>query len=503
MRRAVDRLTAAIRSGESIAVYGDFDVDGVTATAILSEGLADLGAHVKSFIPNRFRDGYGVTSAAMTRLRGEGVGLVLTVDCGITANREVDEAQRAGLEVIVLDHHEPGATLPDAAAVIDPKRSDSRYATRDLCSGALALRLLQALYTSLNRPLETERYLDLAALATVCDMVPLQGENRDLVKAGLRVLPATTHPGLRALLAVISGPNEVPDADTLGFLIGPRLNAAGRLEDASLALELLTTRDEARAAALVQQLGALNQRRQAMVDQALLIAQGLAEQEPVDSRVLVVGDPSISRGIVGLIASRLVELYRRPAFVYEVSDRECVGSARGMPGFDVVLALQDSSHLLERHGGHKAAGGFALRSDNLVAFKQSIELAAEKQMARSAIEDILEIDAESHLREIDQQTLSYVAQFAPCGAGNPAPRLMSRDVSVVSARSVGNGKHLMLDLRDGRINWRSFAFGRGDAVKRVGKMLDIVYSIEMGSRGYGPRLRLIDWHESTMKGVGR
>jgi single-stranded-DNA-specific exonuclease len=311
----------------------------------------------------------------------------------------------------------------------------------------------------------------------------------------------TKRPGLRALLRASGGFEGPIDADTLGYLVGPRLNAAGRLEDASLALELLTTQDEARADQLSQQLGMLNRRRQQMVDEALLLTERLAGSAPLDTPVIVLGDPGISRGIVGLIAARLAEVHGRPAFVYEEAADECVGSARGVPGFDVVMALSDSSHLLTRHGGHRAAGGFALPRANLATFKAAIIEAAQRQMATGLPPLNLLIDAESRLGALDQRTLAFLDKFAPCGIGNPPPILMSPNVSVLSGRAVGGGKHLMLDLRDGRSVWRSFAFGRGNDLPNIGKTIDIVYSIEKGRRGYGPRLRLVDWHESKMVGV--
>jgi single-stranded-DNA-specific exonuclease len=501
MHPAVERLQHALAGHERIAVYGDFDVDGITATVILSEGLRALGADVLSFIPNRFSDGYGVTTDALERLVANGVQLVVTVDCGISALAEAERARVLGLDMIVVDHHEVGPTLPAAAAVIDPKREGSLYPTRDLCSGALSLRLLQALYSAAGKTLDKDRYLDLAALATVCDMVPLQGENRDLVREGLPVVARTRRPGLRALLRAGGSADELPDAETLGFRVGPRLNAAGRLDDAGVALELLMTNDEGRATELAERLGDLNRKRQQMVEDALEIAHELVSREPAHAPLLVVGDARISRGIVGLIASRLVESYGRPAFVYEEGPEGCVGSARAAGGFDVVLALNRAGALLTRHGGHRAAGGFALPLDHLAAFRDCLWNAAADQFGGRQPEETIDVDTEEPLRALDRPALAFLERFAPCGMGNPAPLLMSPGVTVVSRRAVGNGKHLMLDLRDGRQTWRAFAFGRGTDAGAVSARIDIVYSVEKGSRGYGPRLRLLDWHESTVTGV--
>ena len=498
---AIDRILAAIADGEPIAVYGDFDVDGVTATAILTEGLRDFGARVIPYIPNRFREGYGVNLPALVALHAQGAQLVITVDCGISATEELRAARALGLDAIVLDHHEvPSSGLPAAVAAIDPKRPDSPYPSRDLCSGALALRLLEALYEAAHRALDASRYLDLAALATVCDMVPLQGENRDLVKAGLPAIAATRRPGLRALLRISSAAGEVPTAETLGFRVGPRLNAAGRLNDAADALEILMTGDPTRAAMLAERLDQLNRRRQQMVESATLLASDLVARESAGAPVLVVGDARISRGIVGLIATRLVETYQRPAFVYEHGEECCTGSARGVPGFDVVAALDSSADLLLRHGGHRAAGGFTVGTTNLEAFRARLQAAALSQFAGQELSGALEVEAEAPLHALDSLALRHLRRFAPCGTGNPNPLLLSRGVTVTERRVVGKGKHLQLRLRDGA-TWRAIAFGRAADAPALGSSLDIVYAIDAGSGNYGPSLRLVDLARSSTREV--
>jgi single-stranded-DNA-specific exonuclease len=489
---AIQRIRAAIAAEEPIAIYGDFDVDGITATAMLTEGLREVGARVIPYIPNRFREGYGVNAAALTHLREAGARLVITVDCGISAATELRAAQAIGLDAIVLDHHEvPASGMPVAVAVIDPKRADASYPTRELCSGGLALRLLEALYAAVGRPLDLSRYLDLAALATVCDMVPLQGENRAIVQAGLPAIAATRRPGLQALLRVSGAAGETPTADLLGFRIGPRINAAGRLDDAADALEILMTRDPLRASVLAERLDMLNRRRQEMVESATLVAAELAAREPADAPVLLVGDARISRGIVGLIATRLVELYQRPAFVYEQDGERCIGSARGVTGFDVVGALGNAADLLHRHGGHRAAGGFALSANDLEAFRERLLKAAATQLAGRQPSNAIEVEAEASLQELTSATLRHLWRFAPCGTGNPNPLLLSRRVRVVDRRVVGSGKHLQLRLRDGA-TWRAIAFGRAGQTAPLGSTLDIVYAIDAGRGEYGPSLRILD-----------
>jgi single-stranded-DNA-specific exonuclease len=325
-------------------------------------------------------------------------------------------------------------------------------------------------------------------------------------------LAKTSRPGLRALLEAGKsrtngnsrpGHREAPDTSTFGYRLGPRINAAGRLADASLALELLTTRDESRAIEITEQLELLNQQRRQMVEEALALADELAATEPSDAAAIVIGHESISRGIVGLIASRLAETRHRPAFVYEQSADGCVGSARGIPGFDVVQALGQAKHLLTRHGGHRAAGGFALPVCNIDDFKAAIRLAASEQITDGPVAEPLAIDAESPLRAIDRSTLAYLARFEPCGTGNGVPVITSRAVSVLRRKTVGEGRHLMLDLRDGNIIWPSIGFDWGDVEISAGAELDIVYSVEKSLRGFGPRLRLHDWRNSTTIGEAR
>lgn len=497
---AIRRLRTSIAAGELIALYGDYDVDGLTATTILSEGLRDLGARVITHIPNRFSEGYGVNIPALHHLRETGAKLLVTIDCGISAIKELGAAEEMGLDSIVLDHHEPPDTLPPAVAIVDPKRAGASYPTRELCSGGLALRLLDALYAAAGRTLVRDRFLDLAALATVCDMVPLQGENREIVKAGLKAMAVTKRPGLRALLAISGAAGERPAADTLAFRIGPRLNAAGRLGDANEALELLGTKDQTVAQALAARLNEINQQRQQAVEAAYRLAEELVEHEPADAPVLVVGDASISRGIVGLVASRLVERYGRPAFVYERGTTACTGSARGAAGFDVVDALSSASDLLTRHGGHRAAGGFSLSPEHLAALRQRLWQAAEAQLLDQAPAVRLNIDAETRLSALDSATLRAIWAFAPCGNGNPEPLLLSRGVRVLSRQLAGNGKHLSLRLADGWVTWRAFAFNRAADAPPVGSAIDIVYAVEAGRAPYGPRLTIRDLAHTETKG---
>lgn len=487
---ALERISHALDAGELIAIFGDYDVDGLSATTILAEGLVDLGGGVTTHIPNRYSGGYGLTGAALEQLRRAGASLVIAVDCGITAVEEARYGRAIGLDLIILDHHEPPAQLPDVVAAIDPKRDGSRYPTREPCSGGLALRLLAALYARRQRDFDEARYLDLAALATVCDMVPLVAENRQIVKRGLALLQRCPRLGLRALLDLRRG-REVLSERTLGFYLGPRLNAAGRMGDSSLALELLQTREPARAAMLALRLDEINQQRQQLLADALAVARALVP-ETGDGPVLVLGAPQIARGVAGLVAARLAEEHGRSAFVYEEGEEVCVGSARASSEFDVVAALNEAAPLLLRHGGHRAAGGFSVLRQNLEAFKNRVREAAALQTGASERAP-LEIDAEHPLERLDAETQRTLARFAPCGVGNPTPLLLSRRLQVRSGRAVGDGSHLRLQLADGRVVWPAIAFGRAAQAPKPGTLLDVVYSFDTGSGRYAPSLQIADW----------
>ena len=495
---ALDRLQRAITDNELIAVYGDFDVDGVTASAILLESLRDLGARVVSYLPDRFAEGYGVHSSAIDQLARDGVALIITADCGTSNVVEIDHARTLGVDVVIIDHHTVPPELPAAIAIVNPKRNESRYPEDELATGGLAFRVMSALYKRFGRPFDANRYLDLVALSTVCDMAPLSGENRWLVQEGLRAIAKTQRPGLRALLEAAGNDPTRVDASTIGFTIGPRLNAAGRLSHARLALELLMEADEGRARERAIELGALNQQRQQATQDALDLAKRLLADEAPGQPLIFIGHPDIPSGIVGLVAGRLMEEHHRPVVVYERGEETSRASCRSIPEFDITGALRNTKELLVRFGGHRAAAGFTANNANLAALKASLVQQAADTLAAVDLTPVTEIDAQVPLRRMNE-ILTELTQMAPFGIGNPEPVFLSRGVTIADVRTMGGeGQHLRLVLRDGKASWPAVAFGFGANEVATGQRLDVVYTFcaDRGSDG-ALELRLTDFAPSV------
>lgn len=490
MERALSRLRQAVRGGETVAVFGDFDVDGVTASAVLTQGLRSLGVKVVPYIPDRFQEGYGLNLGALDTLRQAGARLVVTADCGTSSHREVDHACGLGMEVVILDHHTVPPQLPAAVATVNPKREDSRYPESELAAVGLAYKLMAALHESLGRAWEPDRYLDLVALGTVADLAPLQNENRLLVQRGLRALARGQRPGVRALMEASGIDPEAVDAEAIGYALGPRLNAAGRLAHARLAFELLLEEDEGEAMRRALELTALNQERQRQTGAALELARELLSREDREAPLIFIGHREISAGIVGLVAGRLAEELYRPTVVYEAGEERSRGSCRSIPEFDITAALRRFAGLMERFGGHRAAAGFTARNETLAALKEALLQAAEEGLRGVELTPAIDIDAALPLSRLGGQALRWLARMAPFGQGNPEPTFLSRGVQVVEVRNIGaDGRHLRLKLRDGPVTWPAVAFGLGPESPaaldvRPGDRIDVVFSLaaERGQR---------------------
>jgi single-stranded-DNA-specific exonuclease len=496
MEAALHRLRRAIHDGELIAVYGDFDVDGVTATAILTEGLCGLGGRVVPYIPDRFSEGYGVNNGALQSLREQAAGLVVTADCGTSSVAEVAFARKVGMDVIIVDHHSIPRELPVATAIVNPRRPESRYPDPELAAGGLAFKLMAALHELLQRPWQPERYLDLVALSTVCDMAPLQGENRWLVKQGLAVLSRTQRPGLRALMEASGIDPSHVDEGSIGYGLGPRLNAAGRLAHARLALDLLMEEDEERATQRALELTDLNTRRQQATAAALELAHRMLmdDDSAAGGPLIFVGHADMPPGIVGLVAGRLAEEHYRPAVVYERGEATSRASCRSIPEFDITGALRNHAELMVRFGGHRAAAGFTAENENLPALKEALTARAGDELAHVELVPVIDIDAAIPLHRVNGKLIQSLACLAPFGQGNPEPVFLSRDLEVADVRAVGDdGRHLRLRLKDGRANWPAIAFGLGDHGVQPGQRLDVVYTFggDRNSNG-GMELRVKD-----------
>ena len=494
---ALRRLQQALRDGELVSVYGDFDVDGVSSTAILTEALRDLGGVVEPYIPHREREGYGLNLRAIESLADRGIQVLVTCDCGTSSIPEVEHARSLGLDVIVVDHHLPPPDLPNTTALLNPKLAATGPVFTDFATAGVAYHLAEALYAESGRPFPTERYLSLAAIATVADMVPLIGKNRLLVQQGLEAIATSSRPGLRALLEVAGVKPKDISSETIAFALAPRLNAAGRLAHARLALDLLLSDDEGDARALAAQIDALNRERQRLTLEAHQLAQTMV-QDRGDPPLVLVGHPGFHQGIIGLVASRLVETFGRPAVVYQRGDEESRGSCRSIHDYDITAGLRACGDLFERFGGHKQAAGFTIRNDRLDALEDRLLGHAAERLADVDLSPSLEIDAEWPLSALRSQEIRWLAKLQPHGIANEEAVLLSRGVVVVEARPVGEaGRHLRLKLKDGAVGWAAIAFDWGADAPAEGGRVDVAFSLSADR--YGPsdgggalQLRVLD-----------
>ncbi len=498
MPAAITRLRRALRKGESIAVYGDFDADGVSATALLVQTIRALGGDVRPYIPHRVDEGYGLNKDALTRLAADGVRLVVTVDCGVRSVEEIAHARRLGMDVIVTDHHSIGDELPEAAAVVDPKRTDSRYPFRELAGVGVAYKLAQALLRSHRQTpivahpvrLDEDDLIDLVALGTVADMVPLLGENRYLVHRGLERLNRMERPGIEALCRQAGiAPGRV-NATAIGFSLGPRVNAAGRLAHALTAYNLLATDYRTEADKLAADLDRLNRERQRLTRET----QERARQQiraAEDSYLIFAAGDDFPAGVVGLVASRLVEEFYRPAVVVEVGDEVSRGSARSIPEFHITHALDECADLLIRHGGHAAAAGFTVSNDRLDDLAHCLRTLAAERLAGVELTPTLTVDAEVELSQMSWPLLRELSRLEPCGYANPQPLFLSRHVRLLGQRAVGSdGKHLKLLLSDGSTVWDGIAFRQGEWAGKLPDRVDVVYHLEKNEWNGTVRLQL-------------
>ena len=474
---ALARLRRAIGEGEMIAIYGDFDVDGVTASTILVEGLRELGGRVTPYLPDRFSEGYGVNIEAIDTLHSQGVSLIVTADCGTSSVAEVAHARKLGVDTIILDHHTIPPELPDAVALVNPKRSENRYPEAELASGGLAYKVMAALYGAMGREWDGERYIDLVALSTVCDVAPLQNENRTLVRRGIAALERTQRPGLRALLETSGLTGGCLDTDSIGYTLGPRLNAAGRLAHARLALDLLLEPDPESAMKQALELSRLNGERQQATTSAMDLARELLSNEDADAPLIFIGHPEIPSGIVGLVAGRLAEAYYRPAVVYQREGTTSRASCRSIPEFDITGALRTVPELMVRFGGHFAAAGFTVENEKLPALKEALVEHAKQELAGVELAPVIDIDAAVPLHRINGELIAMLSRLGPFGCANPEPTFLSRGVEVSDAKVIGeDGSHLRLRLRDGNVTWPAIAFGMGESDVKAEQRVDVVYS---------------------------
>ena len=490
IHQGINRIYQGLLSGEKIAVYGDFDVDGITGTAVLVQGLQALGGNITPYIPHRIREGHGLNSDALDYLKNEGMSLVITVDCGVTGISQVKRAKRQGLDIVITDHHTPLGELPDAIAVVDPKREDSKYPFNELAGVGVAFKFLEALYNGMGKEKEVENYLDLVALGTVADMMPLLGENRYLVKQGLKVLNTNRRPGIREISALAGINADTIGSEEISWSLAPRLNAAGRLQHALTSYKLMVTESTEEALELSTVLEEQNAERQKMTGRSLAKAKEQVLAKGI-SPILIASDPDYPPGIIGLVAGRLSEEFYRPAIVIKVGEKSSNGSCRSIPEFNIINALNECHDLMSDFGGHARAAGFTMPTKNLSKLEEKLNLMAEQQLAGLDLRPRLDIDAEMNLSQLGGNTYQSLQSLAPFGMGNPIPTFVSRSVEVVDCQTMGNnGGHLRLKLRQNNVNWEAVAFGLGECFKDMHSHIDIVYNLRLEHWRGEERLRL-------------
>jgi single-stranded-DNA-specific exonuclease len=493
MERTVARILQAIEQKELIAIYGDYDVDGVTATALLVQTINAIGGIAREYIPKRMDEGYGLNPEALDSLKADGVKLIITVDCGVRSPDEADHARSIELDLIISDHHQPAVgDLPFALAIINPKQEGDQYPDKELAGVGVAYKIAQALLVRKEKTspdFQLEDLLDLVALGTVADLAPLVGENRVLVRQGIQRIRETKRQGLFSLAAVSDLALPRTSVTSIGYILGPRLNAAGRLESALAAYHLLTTTNVQRAGELAQQLNMQNRQRQEITRKIQEEAEAIALSSDSKSQLLFAVHPDFNSGVVGLAAARLVETYYRPAVVGQVFEETTRCSCRSIPEFHITQALDQCKDLLVRHGGHAAAAGFTVRNENLEALRIRLNSIAVEQLGGLDLRQTLNADAEVPLSSLRFELLQQLESIQPTGYGNPEAVFVTRNVRVTNARAVGaEGRHLKLVLTDEHFTYDAIGFRLGHALAELPNKVDLLYTFE--SNEYNGRTNL-------------
>jgi single-stranded-DNA-specific exonuclease len=505
MDKAVDRILKAIQRKESILVYGDYDVDGVAATSILLRFFRSMNVEARYYIPDRIEEGYGISDAAAEIIGRAGYNLMITVDCGITGKTQIGEIQRisrengAHTDIIVTDHHQYSRDLfPECLAVINPHQPGCPYPFKHLCGAGVVLKLVQAIGMRLGKPDICTEYLDLAALATMADIVGLNDENRVIAKLGIEKMNKSCCTGILALAKSAGVQPGSLDSSGVSYILAPRINAAGRMDNAKLAVALLTTDDGAEAAKIAAELEKLNALRQETQESLFKQAVEMIEADGsyADDRVIVVGGEGWHHGVVGIVASKLTDRYHKPSFVLSIEDETATGSGRSVEGFDLFRSMEAVSALLLKFGGHSQAGGLTMRTRDIDAFRMHINSYATLNLTDSMLESSIHIDCVIGHNDLSLETARQLALLEPCGQGNEVPVLLVRGALVSDVKTVGNGRHLRLKLKLGDAAVDAVYFRMGDLEKciQAGDRVDIVCSIEINvwQNNEYLRIRILD-----------
>ncbi|MCI9015609.1 MAG: single-stranded-DNA-specific exonuclease RecJ [Clostridia bacterium] len=482
MEKAVERIIKAIQKNEKILIYGDYDVDGITSTSVLKKFLSKRGANVSQYIPNRLEEGYGLNIETIKEISQEGYTLMITVDCGISGIEEVEFANDLGIETIITDHHETLETLPAALAVINPKRKDSEYPFNQLAGVGVVFKLIQAIGIKLNlEEKEYLQYLDLVCIGTISDIVPLVDENRVIAKLGLKLVNVTKNLGLKYLLQA-AGYKQI-DSNTISFGIAPRVNACGRMGHASEALQIFLSEDEQEVKRLTEKLNEYNKIRQdterKIVEEALSKIEKNKEQL---NSAIILGSENWHHGVIGIVASKITEMYFKPSILLCFEEDMAKGSGRSIPGFDLHKALCKCSSCLEKYGGHGMAIGLTLKKEKFDEFKQKFEKIANKSKI-SEILPIIYIDTEISAQDMTTDIVKQLKQLEPFGEANKMPLFIYKGLKINSIRALTEGKHLKLTLKDDNVIIDAIGFNMGNLVEDylIGDKIDIVGSLEINS----------------------
>ena len=483
MEIAVKRIVKAIENKEKIMIYGDYDADGITSITVLKKYLNEIGLKTGEYIPNRLNEGYGLNKDAISKIYNDGYKLMITVDCGISGLEEVDYANSLGMEIIITDHHEPAEKLPEAIAVIDAKRKDNKYPFNQLAGVGVVFKLIQAISTELKlEEKEYLKYLDLVCIGTISDIVPLVDENRVIAKLGLKLIEKTKNIGLKTLLNIAD--LKKIDSNAISFGVAPRINACGRMGFQEEALQLFLTEDSGEATKIAKRLVQFNQERQAKEKQIFEEVIEKIEKDNKDKKCIVLAEENWHHGVIGIVASKITEIYYKPSILICLEGDKGKGSGRSVPGFDLYTALTKCSDYIEKFGGHSMAIGITIKKENFEKLKEAIEKYAQESNI-SDIMPIINIDKEINLKNINIEEVKSLALLEPFGEGNKMPLFLLRNLKIDSIRALSGGKHLKLTLKQDNNIVDAIGFNMGDLSKEylLGDKVDVVGTIEINSFG--------------------
>ena len=491
MEIIVDRVLQAIEQKEKIMIYGDYDADGITSITVLKSFLEERGLEVASYIPNRLDEGYGLNKTALKKIYDDGYRLIITVDCGISGIDEVDYANSLGMEVLITDHHEPAETLPKAVAVVDAKRKNNKYSFNQLAGVGVVFKLIQAISIKLGlEEKEYLKYLDIVCIGTISDIVPLVDENRVIAKLGLKLIAQTRNIGLKALLEVIGFKNI--DSTTISFGVAPRINACGRMGDEQVALDLFLEKDYDKAKKLAIKLNEYNIERQTIEKRIFDEATEKIEKNEKDKACIIVGSEGWHHGIIGIVASKVTEMYFKPSILICFEGNDGKGSGRSIPGFDLHDALMECSDYLEKFGGHSMAVGVTVNRDKFELFKNKFEEYAKSHDIDKII-PVINIDSELSLKNIDIDSVKSLQKLEPYGEANKMPVFMIRNLKINSIRALSEGKHLKLTLKDDGYMINAIGFNMGNLSNEylIDDKVDVIGNLDINSFNGNESIQLI------------